>query len=378
MIIWLAICIPILTSLFLFFVFRHKTVWWEFLIPFGVSILAIFISKVIIDAANTHDIEYWGSIVTESRYYEDWNEYIHQTCTRTVGSGDNQRTETYDCSYVQYHSEYWMIYTTSGESMNVNKDTYHYLVKKFGKKPTFKDMHRSHHTDDGDMYWVKWDRSKERAEPVVTEHSYTNKVQASDDVFNFPEVDTMEVRLYGLYDYPEHNNVFDYSGLLGSDDQEAHKELEYVNGLVGPEKQCRIWILLYDYRTRQAGLTQQALWKGGNKNELIVTIGVDDTLGVRWCYPFSWSESEIVKVNIRTFIEGKKLDFMKTIPYITQQVKTSFERKQFVEFDYLTIEPSTAAVIWVFVIVILINVGISFFVVKNEWEEDSLYRDRNW
>jgi hypothetical protein len=69
---------------------------------------------------------------------------------------------------------------------------------------------------------------------------------------------------------------------------------------------------------------------------------------------------------------------MKTIPYITQQVKTSFERKQFVEFDYLTIEPSTAAVIWVFVIVILINVGISFFVVKNEWEEDSLYRDRNW
>jgi len=385
MIIWLAMLIPFLTAIFLFFVFRHKTVWWEFLIPFVISVIAIGISKIIIDTVGTRDIEYWGSIVTEARYYEAWDEYIHQMCSREVPCGTDANgnttycTEWYDCSYVDDHPEYWAIHTTIDEEFHVSKSTYDYLVRKFGMKPRFQDMNRDYHSYDGDMYWVKWDRSRERAEPIVTEHTYENKVQVSDDVFNFPEVDTMEVNLYGLYDYPEHESIFDYTGLLGSDNDSAHVALEYWNGVLGPEKQCRVWILLYDYATRQAGLSQQAYWKGGNKNELVVTIGVDDSLNVRWCYPFSWSESEIVKVDIRTFVEGqKRLDLMKTIDYIASEVKKSFVRKPFAEFDYLTVEPSTTAVIIVFLVVLLINVGVSFFVVKNEWEEHHSFRHRDW
>ena len=55
--------------------------------------------------SNAADTEYLGSYVTRIRHYDAWNEYIHRTCTRTVGSGKNQRTETYDCSYVENHPE---------------------------------------------------------------------------------------------------------------------------------------------------------------------------------------------------------------------------------------------------------------------------------
>ena len=41
--IWFAMAIPVLVSVILYFFFNHKVVWWEFVIPFVLSIILILI-----------------------------------------------------------------------------------------------------------------------------------------------------------------------------------------------------------------------------------------------------------------------------------------------------------------------------------------------
>ena len=103
MIIWGAILIPLIVAFLLYRFYSHKTVWWEFLLPLGVSIVCIFSMKGIIEIAQVSSKEYWGSFVQRIEYYEDWNEYIHKTCTRSYRCGKSTCFTTYDCSYVQYY-----------------------------------------------------------------------------------------------------------------------------------------------------------------------------------------------------------------------------------------------------------------------------------
>ena len=70
--IWLAIIVPIMTSLILLAWFPKKVVWWEFLILFAVTPLIIIACIASGEASMTTDKEYWGSYGTEARYYEDW------------------------------------------------------------------------------------------------------------------------------------------------------------------------------------------------------------------------------------------------------------------------------------------------------------------
>ena len=142
MLIWGAILIPICTAIILLTFFKHDTTWWEFFIPLLVSILMIGGSKAIIEHSQVTTTEYWGSFVNVVEYYEAWNEYIHQTCTRTVSCGkDCTTTETYDCSYVQYHSPYWQIRTTTNERVNITQSQYKGFVRKFGNQ-SFVDLRR--------------------------------------------------------------------------------------------------------------------------------------------------------------------------------------------------------------------------------------------
>lgn len=104
MIVYLAILIPVLAGIILWAFFKHKTTWWEFAIPFAVSLVLIATFKACSVKTQTDAVEYWSGYVTHANYYEEWNEYIHRTCTRSCGKNC---TTTYDCSYVETHYAYW-------------------------------------------------------------------------------------------------------------------------------------------------------------------------------------------------------------------------------------------------------------------------------
>ena len=98
--IWLALFIPLVVAVAFYILYHKKIVWWEMLLPFIATIIIILIFKYSSVAILTKDSEYWGNYITEIRYYEPWDEYIHQTCTRSCccdSKGENCSTETYDC-----------------------------------------------------------------------------------------------------------------------------------------------------------------------------------------------------------------------------------------------------------------------------------------
>jgi hypothetical protein len=369
--IWFALIFPFLGIALLLSIksFREKTVWWELAIPLGITILAIFISKLIIDKSMTDDTEYWGSYVISAEYYEDWNEYIHQTCTRTYTDSDgNSHTETYDCSYVSYHSEYWQVNTNIGQELKISESRFNYYVKKFGGKQ-FVDLHRDYHTDDGDKYVAKWNYVFEMIEPITVTHTYENRVAASHSIFKFEEPDTANFK---LFDYIEPDNNYQINSILTEKSniyniKEANKLLSRYNAFLGNKKQVRIWFLIFDNKDYQYAIQQENYWQGGNKNEFIVSLSVDDSNYVQWCKVISWTDVEQLKVDVRNYIKNmNKLDLINAVEYIKNNIETRFVRKSFKEFDYLTVEPTTTALIIVYILSLLITIGTTIFVIKNE------------
>ena len=97
---------------------------------------------------------------------------------------------------------------------------------------------------------------------------------------------------------------------------------------------------------------QQDYFENGNKNDFIITIGTDSKNNITWCYPFSWSESEKLKIDIRDYVlDLKKLDddYYKKIPDISKMIEDQYVRKQFSDFNYLTVEISKVGKVFMYI-----------------------------
>lgn len=385
MIVWLALLVPIVTVAVLYFFYKHDVVIWEFLIPFAVSIVLIGVAQLILIHSQTSDVEYWGGIVTKAEYYEDWNERVpcsHPTYCESCStdSNGNRTCTSYQCGWdhpydVDYHPEYWRVVNTNGESIRISKGKYHQLVRKFGNKK-FVDLHRDYHTDDGDKYLSKWPETPETADITTTKHTYENRVMASRSVFNFPEVDPRDIRKYGLYTYPAIQGHYTRPAILGGGSMKAQRKFQLINGYMGRSQQLRVWVLLFKNQPRDAGHLQEALWVGANKNEFVITIGVDNQYNVEWSHVFSWTEAERLKIDTRYYVEEQEsLDLVALADWLKPRLRKQWDRREFAEFDYLKVEPPTWAVVLIFFLTILANIGVSAYVVMNQFKESSWNRE---
>ncbi len=372
--IWIPLIYPFLIGLAALFYFRHKVVWWESLIPIGVGLLFIAVFRFFVITALTNDTEYWSGTVHKVEYYEDWNEYIHRICYRTVSCGKNcTRTVPYDCSYVQYHSSYCEITDNNGLSNRISKSEYKRLSRQFNQTPKFVDLHRSYHTNDGDKYKFHWQGERETCELMVTEHSYENKVQVAKSVYSYPEVSEQEVKQYKLFNYPEIKNhkMPSILGKGGGNRKMGNAEFNWLNATLGKPKQLRIWVLLFNDQIPIAGQMQERYWKGGNKNEFVICIGLTADQ-VKWCHTFSWSDSQEPKITIRNYVMNhRELDLLELAQFTGPELEKKFKRKQFKDFAYLTVEPPFWAIIWCHVLVFLITVGITFWNVLNDFDNEN-------
>lgn len=371
---WLALLIPIITSVILLQFYREKVVWWEFVILFAISPLVILLCKFGAETSMTTDTEYWGSYATEVRYYEDWNETV--SCIHSNTDKDGNITG-YDHAYdVDYHSEYWQLHDSLGEQYIISEGYYNNLRKRWNNQ-SFHDMRRDHHTNDGDMYKSKYDRNEKHMEPLSVAHRYTNKVQASTSVFNFPEV--VDPSSYGLHNYPS-GDLYRPS-ILGNvhDKAVANRYLDIENAKMGSSHQVRVWFLFFK-GDMSVALEQENYWKGGNKNEFVVCIGIDKEQNVTWCKPFTWCEVDTISATVRNEIashEGK-IDTLKFAKFTVAQIKKHWVRKQFAEFNYLTVDLPVWAFYLIWIVTLLVNIGLGFFVVRNDVDEKTEARRRKY
>jgi hypothetical protein len=384
MIIWLLVFIPVITILVLLFKYSRNVTWWEYIIHFGVALLLIAVMKVVGEKSQTHDTEYWGDLIQSVEYYEPYSIWDHETCTRQVACGTDSNgntqycTETYDCSHLDSYPARWRVITTTDWKFGVSRDFYEFFVKRFRVAPCFQNMHHEKEcgfgdyiVKDGGMYYAQWTGSPETSYAVAKTHTYENKVQCSHSVFNYQTVDKKVAKASGLYDYPEirDNAVATILGgeeIAGLDSAEA--KLHYLNGYLGPKKQLRVWVLIFKDKPLSIGKLQEAYWKGGNKNEFVITIGMDKQNHVSWCYPFSWTEVSELKINVRNYVmEKNPLYLVELSDYLYSELEAKWVRKQFKDFSYLTVEPPLWAIIVAFVLQIIFNVVYSIWAVRNEY-----------
>lgn len=374
MLIWTTMLVPIITAVILFQKMKHH-VWWAFATPFVLTAVMAGGSKALVEHAQCRDMEYWTGAATVAEYYEDWNERV--SCRHPKYKRDrkgNSVQDGYEHSYdVDYHPPVWQVTDTNKITVNIDSECFQRLCTKFGNKD-FVNLHRRYHSKDGNLYRTNWSGDESRIEPIITQHSYENRIKAGSSVFKFQDVDP---KTYHLFDYPKIHNFYEQPCILGNGgitQQVAEVQLSRWNAKLGPTRQCRIFILIFRDVPLQAGFEQECYWKGGNKNEFVVTIGVNKDDEIQWTHAFSWTEVETLKIETRDYINSlQKLNLEMIVKWLGPEVEKSFKRKHFKEFSYLTVEPPGWAICLVFVLTILVNIGTSVFFIKNE---DSLSNRR--
>lgn len=379
MLIYLALLIPFVIAFCLYRFYQRSVTWWEYFVPLGVSIILVVSSKAITEHVQVTSKEYWGAFVERIEYYEQWDEWITQTCTRQCccdSKGENCSLETYDCSYRLYHPAEYQIITTIGESISIGRQQYEQLKSKL-KNEVFTDLHRDYYTIDGDMYSCTWDRDSAKAVPVTSLHHYENRVKAADQsVFHFEKVSKEQRERYGIKEYPPITENYKQRAVIGDSSANAagsDARMQYINGLLGPIKEVRLFVLIYQDQPREAGIYQQWYWSGANMNEFVVCIGIDKSRRVKWCYPFSWTRAEILKTRVKDFVQSQdSLDLNKLADFLQPEIQRSFIRRDFKEFNYLTVEPPVWAIILTFILTLVANIGTTWWIINNEYGSESI------
>lgn len=379
MLIWGCLLIPIIVSIVLLTVFKHKIVWWEIIAPFIISAFVIVAVKSAAEYSLTTDTEWFGTYAANAKYYEDWDEKVScrhsYNCNCSTDSEGNESCSTcymhfYD---VDYHAPYWTIETVSNEKIYIAKTQYENLVNQFGNS-SFIELNRNYHSDDGDMYVTKYDGHEFKMEPVFIERTYVNKVQNSTSVFNFSAIDKNLIKVVdysGIYNNYKQNHILGDAVLPANVKDLAENMLAIINAKLGVSKQAKIIFVLYKNKPLQVAIDQESYWKGGNKNELIVSIGVDNDNKVQWSYVFSWTDVNILKVEVRDRIldqKDKSFDVIQAIDDTHGLVEKKWKRKHFRDFDYLTVEPPLWGYVTAFFVTLLSCLGFGYFAIVNEFE----------
>jgi hypothetical protein len=383
---WSALILSGLTLVILYILYKDRLVWWEPLICFVPTIILIAIVSYSTELLQTRDTEWLTDVTHKVEYYEKWTEEWDEVVTETDSDGNvSTRIET----HTDHHPEHWEKVTKGGNSFGITESEYNRIKSDWGNKDIYVDLYhidqRKYAWDGrGDMFYCDWPGTRKTIKPVAWTRSYENRIQASDNsILKFPEVSEERKKKLFEYVYPDSNcNTPAILGDGGSTQVQANKELMIWNSIVGPRsensysKACRMWILIFKSKDIQDAMDQEAYWQGGNKNEIILCLGVDEEYKLNWSYVISWSKNEQLKIDIRNYPElNEVIDLNDIVGYMGKECKERFERRQFREFSYLNVSPPTWAIILVWVITLLLNAGVGFYVVNNEFDNDG-YKPR--
>jgi hypothetical protein len=376
--------LPFFLALILLLLFKKNMVWWEYLVLIGSSLLLSMLLATFMRHDNCLDTEYLGGYITKITHYDDWDEWIHRTCTRQVPCGTDSkgnmryRTETYDCSYRDYHPERWCYTDDVGnEHYFSSKTEFDAAMKELGyPNMVFRDMHRHYYTKDGDAQDYFWNGTALDMRSLAWKEQYINKVIGSSSVMKFDKIEPEQAKEMGLYDYPAVNS-YDQNTIVGcySPSKRELKQVKYVNSIYGRKKQFRVFILVWDSdKTISISEEQRSYWQGGNKNEFVVCLGYDNTKdSVTWCNAFSWCDDPKLEVATkRYFLDNPRMDLSGYAIWLENHIDL-WQRKEFKDFDYLSIPLTSGQQMALLFITLFFNVLVAILLIGNEHRNTNIY-----
>ena len=282
----------------------------------------------------SHCEEYIGTYVKAAIYHNPWTEKI--TKERTV----NGKTQTY--TTYRYHPARYIMLFADGTEDETTVGRYSRLCKKFGTQSYHISVEHSNCVSGGDGTRCDWNGIEEDTEPITKTSYYKNPVRQSNSIFGFRPIPKKRALQMGLCSYPEVDDYQQHVIMVHPDVEQpadiayADLLLQRINAFVGMKKEVHVFLMLFP---ASLGLEiadeQRRYWRGLNKNELLICLGVDKD-EVKWARGLSWMDAPIMDVKIRDyFIDNPRISLVDFMSWLRPTLEEHWERKHFSDFKYL-------------------------------------------
>lgn len=367
--------IPLVVILCAIYAIIKEITLWEVLLGIALTAVITIAGYKIGSFIAVQDTEFFSNSIEKIVYYEYWESWVSETCTRTYDcncSTDKNGsrscdtcTETYDCSYCDKHPEYYEVVLNTGKAKGVT-DSYGEIIRnKWKATEQFLDQDR--HIvewglcgEDGDAYAYFWDKDEKTAFTFCSEHYYENRIQASENLYR----DYRKVDQEMAVPYPKVLKNGIQKHLIGYNDANIEQFLQYVNGVYGKDKQLKFFVYVWnDTVPRSVVENQKAYWLKCNKNEFILCLFVDEGI-VKDIDFITWSEE-----NYNEILTYNDIPIEQTIRKTWEYLKNNWVRLEFAKFAFITVRPSNITFI-ITLIVNIIAISITMFLFyKNQYEK---------
>lgn len=358
--------------------FNREIVWKEAAIGVGAALLVATIFTGI-EAAEFHipsDIETRSGQVQYAQYQPAWREQyeeaIYRTETYSCGTSKNPQTCTRQVfshyeTRRRWHRESWWAETELG-TFSINVSRYDDVLRNHGDAMEVAGRRRtgehSSHMIEGDPNDYRTVNSTGYVYPVTKNTRFENRLlKAKGSLYNFEPVP--EDQLDGLFpEWPANASKFDTDRLLGTADQLwGQRSWDQMNAVLGPLKRVNVIAIGFPAGTTQeTGTLQERLWKGGKKNDLVITFG-GNPQEPEWAYVFGWSDTQAVK----RLIENRLLDGVATTEEISSLVIAEYQLCEFEEkLAHIEI-PMPWWYYLIFAIVVIASQGTAHFIFSRNY-----------
>ena len=378
--------LPLLSCVVLFALTGGFYEWWVYALVVGGSMAFTGLIHWLMYRYRTHSKEYLGSFIYSIRHDDAWIE--RQEYTERVSDGKGGYKEVRRVRYIHHPDEY-RYYTSIGTLYYFNRGDYNKIRHLWGTPCHHEQIYGSH-IKGGVRYYQTYEYSDLLDElptsdpfesrkvyrtmiPITEEHSYVNKIKNSNSIFRFEEISSKTASEMGLWDYPD-DYGYDMSPILGLDvDAAIDDKYRMFNAYYGAIHQIRLFVLFFDSATQGVDIAekQRAYWKGGNKNEFVICLGISKGK-VGWCHAFSWMDEPVLSVKIEDYFRSNPiLDMAKLLEWLREHL-CDWKRKEFSDFKYIKVELNTLQYWSLFVLTIAANATAVYFLV-DETNKSSYY-----
>ncbi len=316
---------------------RPEIEWREWaggaVLSFGMALLFQYMAV----RGMTSDIETWSGYIERVVHYPEWTDEV------TTSSTDSKGNTTYSTSHTT-HPEHWAAETSVDDEHEINEQFYWQLATKFGRQVDTHWVYKADFdTGDHNIYIVE--NRTAFLFPITGLKHFENRVKAAPTLFSYSKVPPGS----GVFTYPKNSNWMASDRLQGWAKQDVSLwEFDCMNARLGASKKVNVIMCGFGDSTRDVAELQEAAWVGGKKNDLVLCYGAN-TGKVTWARVFGWSNSELVKRNIETImLEGVSTA---QLPRIEAEIRQNYTKKNWHEFDYITLTPPT----WAYVVYVLVQ-----------------------
>lgn len=379
--------IPLLTCCVLYIISGAAYEWLIYIIIVGGSTALTGLTHWLMYRHRIGAKEYLGSFIYSIRHDDSWTE--KQEYYKQVSDGKGGYKRVKKIRYI-HHPEVWQFYTSIGSSEYIPGASYDYIRQLWGT-PCHHDSIWGFHIAGGVRHYQTYEYSDllnslpsdnpfecetvfDTMIAITEKHRYTNKLRNSNSIFRFEDISLEEASDLGLWDYPEIIR-YDMSPILGLDvDSNTDQYFRLLNAYYGARYEIRFFIIFFDSATQGVEIAekQRAYWKGGNKNEFVICLGISKGR-VNWCHAFSWMEEPVLSVKIESYFHSNpELDLMKLHNWLRQHLK-DWKRKEFSDFNYVNVSLSSKQYWTAFFITCAINIAAVFLTLYCAPVDDRLY-----